>query len=151
MSDETRRLVILGSTGSIGRQTLEVVRALPEHFKIIGLAAGENTALILEQINEFAPSCYYSSSEKELDTGDCKYMPLEDMARHPDADIVVIATSGTAGLNAVLAAVRAGKTVALANKESLVAVGEMIIAELKKHKARILPVDSEHSAIWQCL
>jgi 1-deoxy-D-xylulose-5-phosphate reductoisomerase len=151
MSDETRRLVILGSTGSIGRQTLEVVRALPEHFKIIGLAGGENTALILEQINEFAPSCYYSSSEKELDAGDCKYMPLEDMAGHPDADIVVIATSGTAGLNAVLAAVRAGKTIALANKESLVAAGEIVIDELKKYRARILPVDSEHSAIWQCL
>ena len=151
MSDETRRLVILGSTGSIGRQTLEVVRALPEHFKIIGLAAGKNTALIMQQINEFAPSCYYSSAEKELDTGDCKYMPLEDMARHSDGDIIVIATSGTAGLNAVLAAVRAGKTIALANKESLVAAGEIVIDELKKYRARILPVDSEHSAIWQCL
>ena len=81
MSDETRRLVILGSTGSIGRQTLEVVRALPEHFKIIGLAGGENTALILEQINEFAPSYYYSSSEKELDVGDWRrlYMDVEQM------------------------------------------------------------------------
>ena len=141
----------MGSTGSIGEQTLDVVRALPEHFRIIGLAAGVNTSLLLKQIDEFHPGYYYSSSQEDLETGDCKFMSLEDMARHPDADIIVIATSGTVGLDAVLAAVRAGKTVALANKESLVAVGEMIIAELKKHKARILPVDSEHSAIWQCL
>ena len=82
---------------------------------------------------------------------DCKYLPLEEMAAHPDVDIVVIATSGVAGLGAVLAAVKAGKTIALANKESLVAAGEIITAEAKKNKARILPVDSEHSAIWQCL
>jgi len=151
MSDGTKRLIVLGSTGSIGRQTLDVVRALPEHFRVIGLAAGMNTALLLEQINEFHPGYYYSSSTEDLDTGDCKFMSLEDMARHHDADIVVIATSGTAGLNAVLAAVQAGKTIALANKESLVAAGETVIDEVKKHKARILPVDSEHSAIWQCL
>ena len=151
MSNENRRLVVLGSTGSIGQQTLDVVRALPECFDIIGLAAGENTDLLLTQINEFHPGYYYSSSAEDLEAGTCKFMSLEDMARHPDADIVVIATSGTAALNAVLAAVRAGKTVALANKESLVAAGEIVIAELRKHKARILPIDSEHSAIWQCL
>ena len=151
MSEEIRRLVVLGSTGSIGRQTLDIVRALPERFDIIGLAAGSNSSLLLQQIKEFRPGYYCTSSEEELAAGDCRFMPLENMARHPDADIVVIATSGTAGMNAVLTAVQAGKTIALANKESLVAAGEMIIAELKKHNARILPVDSEHSAIWQCL
>jgi 1-deoxy-D-xylulose-5-phosphate reductoisomerase len=80
-----------------------------------------------------------------------KYLPLEEMAAHPDVDIVVIATSGAAGLDAVLAAVKAGKTIALANKESLVTAGEIITAAAKKTKARILPIDSEHSAIWQCL
>jgi 1-deoxy-D-xylulose-5-phosphate reductoisomerase len=151
MSSDIKRLVILGSTGSIGRQTLDVVRALPEHFRIIGLAAGRNTGLLLEQINEFGPGSYYCVSENGLDAGECHSMSLEDMARHPEADIVVIAMSGTAGLGAVLAAVRAGKTIALANKESLVAAGEIVMAEVKKHHARILPVDSEHSAIWQCL
>ncbi len=150
---------MLGSTGSIGRQTLDVVRAMPERFRIIGLAAGSNLALLYEQAQEFKPEfiCYSDSSgvqkaaRDELASLESKYLPLEEMAALKDVDLVVIATSGIAGLGAVLAAVRAGKTIALANKESLVAAGEIITAEAKKTKARITPIDSEHSAIWQCL
>jgi len=151
MDTAVKRLAVLGSTGSIGRQTLDIVRTLPEHFRVVALAAGSNTSLLLEQIKEFGPGHYYSSSEKKLDAGDCKFMSLEEMAACADADIVVIATSGTSGLEAVLAAARAGKRIALANKESLVAAGEIITAEVKAHNAEILPVDSEHSAVWQCL
>ncbi len=158
MESEIKRLAILGSTGSIGRQTLDVVRALPGHFRVLALAAGQKTALLDEQINEFKPDYYYTSAEYQSSEAayrpklkECQYMSLEDMACHPEADIVVIATSGTAGLKATLAAVCAGKKVALANKESLVAAGEIIVAEIRKSKGMILPVDSEHSAIWQCL
>ncbi len=149
---------MLGSTGSIGRQTLDVVRATPERFRVIGLAAGSNLSLLYEQVVEFKPQfIYYNDSpgaKKSLrdelaSLG--KYLPLEKMAALKDVDLVVIATSGIAGLSAILSAVKAGKTVALANKESLVAAGEIITAEAGKNKARIIPVDSEHSAIWQCL
>jgi 1-deoxy-D-xylulose-5-phosphate reductoisomerase len=147
---------VLGSTGSIGQQTLDIVRAMPERFRIVGLAAGLNLALLSDQVKEFQPQFIcYSEAEKDKKTArnrlGCKYLSLEEMAAHADADIVVIATSGAAGLGATLAAARAGKNIALANKESLVAAGEIITSEAKKNKARILPVDSEHSAIWQCL
>jgi len=152
-------VALLGSTGSIGRQTLDIVRALPERFRIIGLAAGKNLDLLAEQVTEFIPEfiSYTASGSSDNEArnrfGDvkCKVLSLEEIACHPDADIVVIATSGTAGLGAVLSAVKAEKTIALANKESLVAAGEIITAEAEKSGARILPVDSEHSAIWQCL
>ncbi len=158
MGNTVRRLAVLGSTGSIGRQTLDVVRALPDYFKVVALAAGRNTALLEEQVKEFKPefvSYAASPEDKEtanrLTTAGCKILSLEEIAVHPDADIVVVATSGTAGLGATLAAAKAGKTIALSNKESLVAAGEIITAEAEKNGARILPVDSEHSAIWQCL
>jgi 1-deoxy-D-xylulose-5-phosphate reductoisomerase len=159
MSSTVKRLAVLGSTGSIGRQTLDVVRALPQQFRIVGLAAGENIDLLAEQIGEFKPRyIYYLSAGNRSgvtgarlsDTG-YEYLSLEDMVRQPDVDIAVIATSGKAGLAPTLAAVKAGKNVALANKEALVAAGEIITSEAKRSGARILPVDSEHSAIWQCL
>ncbi len=146
-------MAVLGSTGSIGRQTLEVIRALPGRFRIIGLAAGKNLALLAEQVVEFKPELVsYSGSDKKANrlTG-CEPVTLEELASHPDVDTVVIATPGTAGLGATLAAVKAGKDIALANKESLVAAGEIITAAAKKSGASIMPVDSEHSAIFQCL
>ena len=152
-------MAVLGSTGSIGQQTLDVVRALPGQFRVVGLAAGKNVDLLAEQIGEFKPEfVYYSSADNQnkkahsrlSDTG-CEFLPLEEMARHSDVDIAVIATSGTAGLSPTLAAVKAGKNVALANKESLVAAGDIIVSEAKRNAAQILPVDSEHSAIWQCV
>jgi 1-deoxy-D-xylulose-5-phosphate reductoisomerase len=151
-----KNLVVLGSTGSIGQQTLDIVRALPDHFRVIGLAAGSNHNLLFTQIQEFKPEYFYFAQyDSEGHSLKAflrpKYMPMEELATLPDVDIVVIATSGTAGLDAVLAAVQAGKTIALANKESLIAAGEVITAAAKKTKAHLHPVDSEHSAIWQCL
>jgi 1-deoxy-D-xylulose-5-phosphate reductoisomerase len=153
MADAIKRLAILGSTGSIGRQTLEVVRALPDLFKVVGLAAGSNIRLLREQVKEFQPRFIYYISDniKPGDFPSCEFLSLEDIACHRDVDTVVIATSGTEGLKATLAAAKAEKTIALANKESLVAAGEILINDVKKGGARILPVDSEHSAIWQCL
>jgi 1-deoxy-D-xylulose-5-phosphate reductoisomerase len=153
MVSKAKRLAVLGSTGSIGRQTLEVVRSLPERFRIIGLAAGKNLDLLAQQIDEFKPDfiSFTVPSNKAGRLSRYKLTSLEEMASHPDVDIVVIATAGTAGLGATLAAARSGKNIALANKESLVAAGEIITAEAKKSGARILPVDSEHSAVFQCL
>jgi len=154
MSEAIKQLAILGSTGSIGQQTLEVVRALPHRFHIIGLAAGKNIDLLAKQITEFEPRFVYYQDEKaqaRLADTEYEFLPPEDIARHPQVDTVVIATSGKAGLSPTLAAVKAGKNIALANKEALVIAGEIIINETKISGAQILPIDSEHSAIWQCL
>jgi 1-deoxy-D-xylulose-5-phosphate reductoisomerase len=153
MVSKAKRLAVLGSTGSIGRQTLEVVRSLPGRFRIVGLAAGLNIDLLAEQVAEFKPDFISStaSSNKVGRLSRYERISLEKMASLPDVDVVVIATVGTAGMGATLAAARAGKTIALANKESLVAAGELIISEAKKSGARIIPVDSEHSAVFQCL
>ena len=147
-----KRVAVLGATGSIGRQTLEVISAHPENFRIIGLAAGKNYKLLARQIKQFQPRFVYSQDRKApLADTDYKFLSLEEMASHPEVDIVVVATSGRWGLQPTLAAVRAGKRLALANKESLVMAGEIIVAEARKSGAKILPVDSEHSAIFQCL
>ncbi len=152
MSDDIKQLAVLGSTGSIGQQTLDVVRAFPDRFRIIGLAAGENLDLLARQINEFKPGFVYCQDKKtRLANAEYELLSLEEIVSHPQVDTVIIATSGKAGLSPTLAAVRAGKTVALANKESLVMAGEIITSEAKLNAARILPIDSEHSAIWQCL
>jgi len=154
MDDSVTTLAILGSTGSIGRQTLDVVRALPHRFKVAALAAGSNTALLAEQVSEFRPEFFYHIGKEDAifpGDGGCRFLPLEEMAGHPNIDIVVVATSGKAGLTATLSAARAGKKIALSNKESLVMAGELITAEAGRNNAEILPVDSEHSAIWQCL
>jgi 1-deoxy-D-xylulose-5-phosphate reductoisomerase len=156
MALKVKRLAVLGSTGSIGRQTLDVVRTLPERFRIIGLAAGRNLDLLKKQIDEFHPDFIsYSAAESSRGAKHHKASPViltaEAIAAHADVDLVVIAISGMAGLGALMAAVSAGKTIALANKESLVAAGELITNAVKKSGTRILPVDSEHSAIFQCL
>lgn len=159
MSSRIKQLAVLGSTGSIGRQTLAVVRALPDRFRLVGLAAGKNIDLLAEQVNEFEPQfmsyspadSHDEKAKSHLTDMKCEFLSPEDIACHPEVDIVVIATSGRAGLIPTLAAVRAGKNVALANKESLVMAGEIITGETERCDARILPIDSEHSAIWQCL
>jgi 1-deoxy-D-xylulose-5-phosphate reductoisomerase len=151
-SESIKRLAILGSTGSIGQQTLEIVRTLPEHFKVVGLAAGNNLKLLHQQIAEFKPEIvYYKSQNLQSQITGARIVSLEEMAACEDVDIVVISTSGQVGLNPVMAAIKANKKIALANKEPLVMAGEIILAEMKKHQGWILPVDSEHSAIWQCL
>ena len=159
MGDLVKRLAVLGSTGNLGQQALDVVRALPHRFRIIGLAAGKNLDLLAEQINEFKPELVgYSPVDNggervpaRLTDMKCEFLSLEDIACHPQVDIVVITTSGKAGLSPTLAAVKAGKSIALANKESLVMAGGIITSEAKLSGAQILPIDSEHSAIWQCL
>jgi 1-deoxy-D-xylulose-5-phosphate reductoisomerase len=149
-----KQVAVLGSTGSIGRQTLEVVHALPRRFRIIGLAAGKNTDLLAKQISQFKPRFVYFQDKKaqsRLTNAEYELLSLEEIASHPQVDIVVMATSGKWGLSPTLAAVKAGKRVALANKESLVMAGEIITSEAKLNGAQIMPIDSEHSAIWQCL
>jgi len=149
---DLKRLAVLGSTGSIGQQTLQVVRALPNQFRIVGLAAADNIDLFRQQINEFKPDfIYFRAEESRLANVGSQFLALDDIAAHPEVDMVVVATSGKAGLSPTLAAVRAGKKIALSNKESLVMAGEIITAEAERKGAQILPVDSEHSAIWQCL
>ncbi len=147
-----RRLAVLGSTGSIGRQTLEIVRAFPERLEVVALAGGKNISLLKEQVAEFKPRLVFA----ELLAGGenipgASYLSLEEIASHRDVDLVVVATSGKAGLGPTLAAIGAGKAVALANKEVLVMAGEIVTAEAQRHKAEIMPIDSEHSAIGQCL
>jgi 1-deoxy-D-xylulose-5-phosphate reductoisomerase len=150
--DSIKRIAVLGSTGSIGRQTLEVVRTLPDKFRVTGLAAGENLELLEKQIQEFKPEVvYYRNQKTKLNADGYALASMEEIASHPDVDVVVIATSGKTGLNATLAAIKANKTIALSNKEPLVMAGEIILSEMKKSSGWILPVDSEHSAIWQCM
>ena len=152
MDIEVRRIAILGSTGSIGRQALEVIRAFPERFRVVALTAGRNTKLLKQQVDEFKPFYInYLTDDPASDFPAFKVLPMEEIAGHGEVDIVVIATSGTGALQASLAAAEAGKIIALANKESLVAAGEILIHAVKNNDAQIFPIDSEHSAIWQCL
>ncbi|RMG73800.1 MAG: 1-deoxy-D-xylulose-5-phosphate reductoisomerase [Nitrospirae bacterium] len=152
-----KRLSILGSTGSIGRATLDIVRRYPEHFRVVGLAAASNVELMAEQIKSFNPlmvALYDSASAEDI----ARRFPelrvlsgtegLIEVATMEEADFVLSAISGSSGLLPTYEAVRAGKTIGLANKETLVMAGELINREAK---AAIIPVDSEHSAIFQCL
>ena len=155
MDSKVKRLAILGSTGSVGRQTLDVVRSFPGEFEVVGLTAGYNLELLAQQTEEFRPkvlSCQEPEkvSASSLPTG-CQMVTQEEVASHPDVDMVMAASVGKAGLRPIMAAIQAGKAVALANKEPIVMAGEMVMAETKRNGTVILPVDSEPSAIWQCL
>jgi 1-deoxy-D-xylulose-5-phosphate reductoisomerase len=138
-------VVILGSTGSIGTQALEVLRAHPDDYEVVALAAGRNRVALDTQAAEFG-----LPPERAVLCGD-DAAPLEELAAHPDADVVLNAVVGFAGLPATLSALRHGKRLALANKESLIAGGP-VVAKVRAHGGgEIVPVDSEHSAIYQCL
>ena len=157
-----RRIAILGSTGSIGTQTLDVIRRHPERFEVEMISARRNVDLLVRQALEFKAGnvviCderqYYEACRRLAGSG-CKVWygtdSLCEIVRLPSVDIVVGAMVGFSGLRPTLAALEAGKTVALANKETLVAAGAVVTSVMKEHGARILPVDSEHSAIFQCL
>ncbi len=145
-----KKIAVLGSTGSIGRQALDVMRALPDRTEVIALTGNRNLKLLEKQILEFRPKMFYSSIKPGVRYGG-QFLPAEEIASHPKVDLVIVATMGMAGLSPTLAALRAGKTVALASKEVLVMAGEIIVREANIHHAQILPIDSEHSAIWQCL
>jgi len=150
MSSNIKKLAILGSTGSIGRQVLDIVGDFPDRFMITGLAGGKNTSLLSSQINQFQPKLVYSAHKFNPPDG-TKLCSMEEMAAHPDVDMVVLATSGKVGLTPTLAAIRSGKKIALANKEVLVMAGAIVMAEAGLKQTQILPIDSEHSAIYQCL
>ena len=160
-----KRIAILGSTGSIGRSTLSVVEAHPERFSVIALAAGSNVKAAFEQARRWRPLVISMATARaaeelahQLKCAGCDNIQVVHgsagavcVATHPDADFVVSAIVGVAGLEATYEAVRAGKSVGLANKECLVAAGELITAEAKKHGKPLLPIDSEHNAVHQCM
>ena len=146
-----RRIVILGSTGSIGRQTLDIVRAFPDEFQVVGLAAGNNTALLLEQVAEFGPQYIWCSNPPDELPGGTKMLPMAEMASLADVDQVMVALMGAVGLEPTMSALRAGKQVALSNKEPIVMAGQVLKEAEAAYGGVILPVDSEPSAIWQCL
>ena len=157
-----QQIAVLGSTGSIGRQTLEIIEANSDRYAVYSLAANKNVSLLEEQINKFKPKIVHVGDGDSADklrktlghlpvrilTGD---KGIWEAAACEKVDIVVVAISGIAGLLPTLAAVHAGKRIALANKESLVAAGGIITEQARQKQATIIPVDSEHSAVFQCL
>jgi len=147
-------VAVLGSTGSIGTQTLEVIAHLSDRFNIVALAAGRNVKLLAQQVARFDPEVIVARTAERSIAGKRVLATPEGLieaATHPDVDIVVVATSGHDAFRATWAAIQAGKTIAIANKETIVCAGELIIPLARKHNVELRPVDSEHSAIWQCL
>ena len=156
-----KNVVLLGSTGSIGTSTVKVAEDLPDQIRLIGLAAGGNADLLLEQTRKHKPAVISISDPAKAKALQntlgastqvlCGNDGLLKLATLPEADIVLIAIVGTAGLQPALAAIRAGKDIAVASKEILVMAGEIVMNEARKHGVKVLAVDSEHSAIFQCL
>ena len=157
-----KRIAILGSTGSIGLSTLDIIGRFPEKFRAMALAAGKNLTQLIEQIKSFQPQLVSLSQEEDAKKlrqelpdfeGDIVWGAdgLLATATHEDADMVMAALVGAIGLPPTLAAIRAGKDVALANKEALVVSGELMTREAAQHGVQLLPVDSEHNAIFQAL
>ena len=159
-----RRVAILGSTGSIGTSALAVVDAHPDRLQVVALAAGENVRSFVDQVARYRPDTIAMSTPPAIAevasalgsvprprTIACGTEGLIAAATHPDADVVLFASSGTAGLDAVLAAIDAGKTIALANKEILVMAGAVVMERARRKGVAVLPVDSEHNAIHQCM
>ncbi len=139
-----KKIAILGSTGSVGRQTLDVIRNHPDQFRVVGLACYHQSEVIREQIKEFKPEIV-SIVEKDGEKA------ILDVAVWPSVDLVVVSVVGMAGLLPTLAAIKAGKEVALATKEVMVSGGDLVKKEAKKAGVNLIPIDSEHSAIFQCL
>ncbi len=159
-----KAISILGSTGSIGTQTLDIVRSHPDKFRVVGMAAGRNIQLLAEQVREFHPEIVATSQENLLPElksllKDLEHQPqiiagkeaIAEVARYGDAESVVTGIVGCAGLLPTIAAIEAGKDIALANKETLIAGGPVVLPLIEKYGVKLLPADSEHSAIFQCL
>ena len=159
-----KAIAILGSTGSIGTQTLDIVAQYPDRFRVVGLAAGRNVTMLAEQIRQFRPEIVaICEAEKlpELQAAIAEVNPqpillagnegVVEVARYGNAEIVVTGIVGCAGLLPTVAAIEAGKNIALANKETLIAGGPVVLPLIEKHGVKLLPADSEHSAIFQCL
>ena len=155
-----KHIALLGSTGSIGRNALAIMAANPGHFKLVGISAGENIDLLVQQVNDFDPGVVAVKRAEDA-VALRKLFPqkkvmsgaegLLEMVNHPDVDTVITAITGTTPLEATLASIRLGHRVCLANKETLVAAGELINQELRKSQAEMIPIDSEQSAIFQAL
>ncbi len=156
-----KKVVLLGSTGSIGTSTCKVAEDLPDEIQLIGLAAGRNASLLRKQVEQFKPQAVSLSSPDAAAELAKEYNGSPDvlhgddglvkLATLPEADIVLIAIVGVAGLQPALAAIRAGKDIAIASKEILVMAGQIVMSEARNHGVKVLAVDSEHSAIFQCL
>ena len=159
-----KALSLLGSTGSIGTQTLDIVAQYPDQFRIVGMAAGRNVALFSQQIRQFKPQIVALQDETLLADlkaaiADVQPQPIilagqagiVEVAKYGDAEVVVTGIVGCAGLLPTMAAIEANKDIALANKETLIAGGPVVLPLVKKHGVKLLPADSEHSAIFQCL
>ncbi|NQU10200.1 1-deoxy-D-xylulose-5-phosphate reductoisomerase, partial [bacterium] len=158
-----KNVVLLGATGSIGTSTQKVATDLPDQIRLVGLASRENVAGLEQAVRQFRPLAAAmtdrdKAAELQRRLGAGAAIPvrageqgLVDLATMPEADIVLVAIVGTAGLEPALAAVRAGKDLAVASKEILVMAGGLVMSEARRHGVRVLPVDSEHSAIYQCL
>ncbi|MFA7034054.1 MAG: 1-deoxy-D-xylulose-5-phosphate reductoisomerase, partial [Bacteroidales bacterium] len=161
-AEQKRHLAILGSTGSIGTQALDVIGQHPELFEVELLTANTNSSLLIEQAIKFKPNavviCDESKYEEVSQTLDPHYIKVFtgidsicDLVKGSNIDMVLTAMVGFSGLKPTVSAIKAGKIIALANKETLVAAGKIIISLAKQYGAPIIPVDSEHSAIFQCL
>ena len=146
-----KKIVVLGSTGSIGRQTLDIVRAFPGEFEVVGLAAGTNHTLFRQQLAEFHPRHVFCLNPPGDLAPEASFLPMEEMVCLPGVDLVMAATTGAAGLVPTLNALREGKRVALSNKEPIVMAGPLLKEYESRYGGAILPVDSEPSAIWQCI
>ncbi|MGO4543912.1 1-deoxy-D-xylulose-5-phosphate reductoisomerase [Paenibacillus sp. 2TAB23] len=156
-----KKISVLGSTGSVGTQTLDVVAHHSEEYKVVGLSAGSNIDLLIAQANQFKPTIVSLASKADADKARIHLPPgtkvvygeegLIAVAAETDADLVVTAIMGSRGLPATLAAIDAGKTIGLANKETLVTAGHIVMDRAKMRGVSILPIDSEHSAVYQCL
>lgn len=162
--NNVKAITLLGSTGSIGTQTLDIVESHPDRFRLVGLAAGSNVNLLIEQAQRFRPEIVGIADDTKFPVlkaalSSPDYQPhlvsgtagLAEVARYGDAESVVTGIVGCAGLLPTIAAIEAGKDIALANKETLIAGGPVVLPLVEKHKVRLLPADSEHSAIFQCL
>src|SRR3954464_7082984 len=156
-----KRVVVLGATGSIGESALKVAHDIPERMEIVGLAANRNAGKLAEQANRVRPKAVCLVDESKIDElrGALEYEPqifsgasgLVEIACLADAEMVLVAVVGTGGLQPALAAIEAGKDLAVASKEILVMAGEIVMREAREKGVQVLPVDSEHNAIFQCL
>ena len=144
-----KKISILGSTGSIGRQALEVIEKLQDKFEIIALTAGSNTELLNEQIKKFKPKYAYAEKINEIEGA--KPLSLDEICSNKENDIILVAVSGRIGLKPTITAINNGIDIALANKETLVMAGDIVMPLAKEKGVKIVPVDSEHCAIHQCI
>ena len=145
-----KKISILGSTGSVGTQCLEIISEFKNQFEIISLTAGKNEELLGDQIKKFKPKYYLSDTNVNHQDG-IRIKSYDELLKIDDSDLIVIALSGISGFFPVLNCIKQGRKIALANKESLVACGDLLIEISKTTGSEIIPLDSEHSAIWQCI